>query len=416
VAAVAEFQVEVDPTDVGLDPERLARLDRHLAGYVDRGKIPNALAIVTRGGRVAHVFRYGDRDPRSGAPVENDTIWRIYSMTKPITAVAALILYEEGAFDLNDEVSKFIPSFADMRVYVGGPAVNPTTIPAQEPMRVWQTFAHTTGLTYEFFYSSIVDEMYRNAGFQPFTGREEFTLEQACERWASLPLLFEPGTEWNYSVSNDVLGRIVEVCGGMPLDEFCRTRIFEPLGMTDTGFHVPEEERERVAALYTPNPKNPDEAVPHPLVDVVRTTRPNYLSGGGGLYSTAHDYNRLQQLLLRGGELDGVRLLGRKTVELMASNHLPGGADLAEVGRPLYVDEPPAAGVGYGLGISVLLDPAAAKQLGSPGMLRWGGAANTDFFVDPAEELTGAFYTQLLPAYNPIRRDYRQLIYQALVD
>src|SRR5581483_7647332 len=238
-------------------------------------------------------------------------------------------------------VAKFIPSFEQLRVYVGGGPLAPTTVPAQEQMRVWHTFTHTSGLTYEFFYSSVVDAMYRNAGFQPFTGREQFTLEQACETWASLPLLFEPGTEWNYSVSNDVLGRIVEVCSGTALDEFCRTRIFEPLGMTDTGFQVPEEDRERVAALYTSNPKNPEEAVPHPLVDLVRTERPTYLSGGGGLYSTAHDYNRFQQLLLGRGELDGVRLLGRKTFELMASNHLPGGADLAQIGRPLYVDEPP---------------------------------------------------------------------------
>jgi CubicO group peptidase (beta-lactamase class C family) len=409
-----ELQVEVEPDKVGLDPVRLARLDRHLAHYVDSGRIPCALVVVARAGRIAHVFRHGSRDPRNDAPLEPDAIFRIYSMTKPITAAAALLLYEEGAFDLNDPVSKFIPSFADMRVYRGGSPLAPTTVPAQEPMRVWHTFTHTTGLTYEFFYSSVVDAMYRSAGFEPFRD-PDFTLEQACERWATMPLLFEPGTEWNYSVSNDVLGRIIEVTSGLPLDEFFRTRLFEPLGMRDTGFHVPEEHRERVAVLYTSDPAS-GLAVPHPIADRVRTKRPSFFGGGGGLYSTASDYHRFQQFLLNRGELDGVRLLGRKTVESMGSNHLPGGADLGQVGRPLYVDEPPMAGVGYGLGISVLLDPARARQLGSPGMLRWGGAANTDFFVDPAEQLTGSFFTQLLPAWNQIRRDYRQLIYQALVD
>jgi CubicO group peptidase (beta-lactamase class C family) len=416
MAAVAELQVEVDPDEVGLDRERLAHLDRHLARLVDGGTIPCALAVVARGGRVAHVFRHGDRDPRVGAPLEPDAIFRIYSMTKPVTAVAALLLYEEGAFDLNDPVAKFIPSFGEMRVYRGGSPLAPVTVPAQEQMRVWHTFTHTTGLTYEFFYSTAVDQMYRNAGFKPFSGHEEFTLEEACERWASIPLLFEPGSEWNYSVSNDVLGRIVEVVSGMRLDDFFRTRIFEPLGMPDTGFHVEAAKLDRVAALYTPDPQSPSRAVPHPLLDAVRTQRPSYLSGGGGLYSTAHDYHRFMQLLLRRGELDGVRLLSRKTVELMASNHLPGGADLGTFGRPLYVDEPPMAGVGYGLGISVLLDPAQAKEPGSPGRLRWGGAANTDFFVGPAEELTAAFFTQLLPANNQIRRDYRRLTYQAIVD
>jgi CubicO group peptidase (beta-lactamase class C family) len=413
VAAIAELQVEVEPSEVGLDPERLERLDAWLSRYVDAGRIPSGVVVVARGGRVAPIATAGHRDPRDESPLELDAIWRIYSMTKPITCAAALMLWEEGAFELTDPVSNFIPAFENVRVYRGGPPHAPSTTPAQEPMRIWHLFTHTSGMTYGFFYSTVVDALYRAAGFEPFVDKEAYTLEEACDRWAKLPLLFEPGTEWNYSVAHDVLGRVIEVASGKSLDEFFAERIFEPLGMTDSGFWVPEEKHERVAAMYTTKPGT-SEAVPHPQVMTFRREKPSFFGGGGGLYSTAHDYNRFVQMLAGAGEVDGVRVLARKTVELMTQNHLPGGADLAEIGRPLYVDDPPTSGVGFGLGVSVMLDPAQAKIAGSPGLFRWGGAANTDFFVDPAEEVTGAFYTQLLPAYNPIRRQYRQLIYQAI--
>ena len=415
---MAELKVEVEAAEVGFGDGRLARLDRHLARYVDDGRLPGWLVAVSRGGKVVHLSTYGMRDLEASRPVEVDTLFRIYSMTKPITSVAAMMLYEEGAFELTDPVSRFIPAFSDLRVYRRGSALAPLTEPACEPVRIWHLLTHTSGLTYGFHHAHPVDAMYREAGFEWGQPRG-LDLAACCDAWAGLPLLFQPGAEWNYSVSTDVLGRVVEVASGQTLDEFFATRIFGPLGMTDTRFWVDEDldrdAADRLAALYSPAPGT-RQAVRNDRMGKGALRRPDCLSGGGGLVSTAADYHRFTQMLLGRGQLNGTRLLGSRTVAYMTRNHLPGGADLETFGRPLFA-ETNFTGTGFGLGFSVVEDPAAGKSLGTAGEYAWGGAASTAFWVDPAEEITAIFLTQLLPSStHPIRPQLRQLVYQALVD
>lgn len=411
---MADIKIDVDAREAGFDAERLRRIDTHFAKYVDDGRLPGWLIAVARGGQIVHLSTYGQRDLESGAPVEVDTLWRIYSMTKPITSVAAMMLYEEGAFELKDPIHRWIPSFKDAQVYKQGSTLNFVTVPMTEPIRIWHLLTHTSGLTYGFHHAHPVDAMYRNAGYEwgAPAGKD---LAGVCDDWASLPLLFQPGSEWNYGVSTDVLGRVVEVASGMPLDEFFRTRIFEPLGMNDTAFQVREADRERIGGLYVRNPAD-GKAMRFDLMGDAALSKPSWFSGGGGLVSSAHDYHRFAQMLLRGGELDGVRLLGTRTVEYMTENHLPGGASLEEFGRPLF-SETTFAGMGFGLGFSVLENAAENKVLGSPGEFAWGGAASTAFWVDPVEDLTVLFFTQLLPSSTyPIRTQLKPLVYQALVD
>jgi CubicO group peptidase (beta-lactamase class C family) len=403
-----ELKVDTDADEVGFDAGRLERIDRHFARYVEEGQLPGWLIVVTRRGRVAHLSRCGHADVEAGRPVEVDTLWRIFSMTKPVTSVAAMMLFEEGAFDLTDPIARWLPEFAQPQVYVKGSALNPLTEPAIEPIRLWHLLTHTSGLTYGFHHAHPADEMYRAAGFEWGTP-PGLDLVACVERWAQLPLVFQPGSEWNYSVSSDVLGRLVEIVSGQPLDEFFRQRIFGPLGMNDTSFGT---EGENLAALYPPQPGT-RKAVRHNAFGAVGYGRPACLSGGGGLVSTAADYHRFTQFLLRRGELDGVRLLSPRTVALMTSNHLHGDADLEAYGRPLFA-EMPFNGFGFGLGFSVLKDAVKAKTLSSAGEFAWGGAASTAFWVDPAEELTAMFFTQLLPSStHPIRQHLR--VYQALV-
>jgi CubicO group peptidase (beta-lactamase class C family) len=413
---VGELKVEVDPAEVGLDPERLERIGRYFARYVDDGKLPGWLITVNRRGRLAYVASYGSRDLESGRPVEPDTLWRIYSMTKPITSVAAMLLWEEGGFELNDPVSRYIPAFGNVRVFTGGTDLRPVTVPATEPVRVWHLLTHTSGLTYGFMRAHPVDAIYRARGYE-WAWPPGTDLAAACEAWADMPLLFQPGTEWSYSVASDVLGRVVEVVSGQSLDEFFRRRIFEPLGMTDTAFHT--DDADRLATLYA---LGADGGLgPIGAMGAAALKPQTLLSGGGGLVSTAADYDRFTQMLLAregspAGELEGVRLLGPRTVAYMGRNHLPGHQDLAEFGRPLYA-EVPFAGTGFGLGFAVVIDPVPGKVPGSLGELSWGGAASTAFWVDRAEELTASFFTQLMPsnAY-PIRSQLRQLVYQAVLD
>jgi CubicO group peptidase (beta-lactamase class C family) len=333
-------------------------------------------------------------------------------MTKAITSVAAMILYEEGAYLLTDPIANWLPEFAEPRVYVKGSSLRPVTEPATEPIRVWHLLTHTAGLTYGFHYANPVDALYRAAGHEWGTPAGA-DLAECVRQWASLPLVFQPGAEWNYSVATDVLGRLVEVVSGQPLDAFFADRIFTPLGMTETAFWT--EETGRLAALYLPEPKT-KRAVRSNAFGALGTKPPDCLSGGGGLVSTAADYHRFTQMLLRGGELDGVRLLAPRTVALMASNHLPGHVDLEAYGRPLFA-EIPFDGYGFGLGFSVLEDPVKARTLASAGEFAWGGAASTAFWIDPDEDLTVAFYTQLLPSStHRIRQQLRQLVYQAMID
>ena len=414
---MSELEAEADPAEAGLDAGRLSRLDRLLARYVDEGLLAGWLVTVSRHGRLVHVSCRGSRDLEAGLPVETDTLWRLYSMTKPVTSVAAMMLYEEGAFALTDPVSVFIPSFADVRVYNGGSDLKPATVPATEPVRIWHLLTHTAGLTYGFHRVHPADSLYRAAGFE-WSSPRGTDLAAACDIWAGIPLLFQPGAEWNYSVATDVLGRVVEVASGQPLDKFFDTRIFSPLGMNDTGFYARPEQLPRLAALYTRG-KDGRAARLDALGEAAHRP-PDLLSGGGGLVSTAGDYHRFTQMLLPrtdspAGELDGVRLLSPRTVGYMARNHLPGGADLERFGRPLFA-EAPFRGVGFGLGFAVVIDPVPGKVVCSAGELSWGGAASTAFWIDPAEELTVSFFTQLLPSSTyPIRPQLRQLVYQAIV-
>jgi CubicO group peptidase (beta-lactamase class C family) len=409
-----EIAVTADASDLGFDPARLARLDAHFKKYVDDGRLPGWSLAVARDGEVAHVANYGFADIEAKRPLEGDAIFRIASMTKPICGVAAMILWEEGLFELRDHVKWYIPSFADQKVFRSGSTTNPRLDPVTEPMEMWHLFTHTAGLTYGFMYSHSVDQMYRNAGFEWGTPPDK-DLAGICDMLAALPLLFQPGAEWNYSMSIDVLGRVVEVLSGMSLGEFMKKRIFDPLGMTDTAFWVPEDKIDRLASLYVMNPAD-RKAMRLDAMAGGATRRPLAEMGGGGLSSTMSDYMKFAMMLRNGGELNGVRILSPRTVSYMASNHLPDGADLSEFGRPLFA-ETAFDGVGFGLTMSVTLDPVKAKVPGSVGDYGWGGAFSTIFTVDPVEDLVYLFMTQLMPSSaHPIRPQFKQLVHQALVD
>ncbi|MEY4044040.1 MAG: hypothetical protein RL644_308 [Actinomycetota bacterium] len=409
-----EIAVTADASDLGFDPARLARLDAHFKKYVDDGRLPGWSLAVARDGEVAHVANYGFADIEAKRPLEGDAIFRIASMTKPICGVAAMILWEEGLFELRDHVKWYIPSFADQKVFRSGSTTNPRLDPVTEPMEMWHLFTHTAGLTYGFMYSHSVDQMYRNAGFEWGTPPDK-DLAGICDMLAALPLLFQPGAEWNYSMSIDVLGRVVEVLSGMSLGEFMKKRIFDPLGMTDTAFWVPEDKVDRLASLYVMNPAD-RKAMRLDAMAGGATRKPLAEMGGGGLSSTMSDYMKFAMMLRNGGELNGVRILSPRTVSYMASNHLPDGADLSEFGRPLFA-ETAFDGVGFGLTMSVTLDPVKAKVPGSVGDYGWGGAFSTIFTVDPVEDLVYLFMTQLMPSSaHPIRPQFKQLVHQALVD
>ncbi len=415
-----ELQVSTDPAEVGLDPARLGRVDRRLARWVDDGQLPGFLVTVARHGKLVHVGRYGSRNVEEGLPVETDTRWRIYSMTKPVTSVAAMMLYEEGAFELGDPITKWLPEFAETRIYVAGSAQKPVTAPQMEPIRVRHLLTHTSGLTYGFHHAHPVDAMYRARGHEWGTPPGADSAD-VCRQWASVPLVFQPGSEWNYGVSTDVLGRLVEVISGLPLDAFFEQRIFAPLGMRNTSFGLREDdELESLARLYAAVPGQPGGAAtgfaPLDAMGVAAHSKPAFLSGGGGLVSTAGDYLRFTELLRRGGSYDGGRLLGSRTIAHMTRNHLPGNQDLESFGRPLFA-ETPLRGVGFGLGFSMVIDPVRYGVVSSVGDYSWGGAASTAFYVDPVEDVTVGFFTQLLPSSTlPIRNYLRALVNQALVD
>ncbi len=405
------MELETTPEAVGLDGARLGRVSAWMRRQVEEGRLPGLVVAVARRDRLVFLDHCGQRDLEAGAAMTPDTVFRIYSMTKPVTTVAALMLYEEGRFQLDDPIERYLPEFAAPRVYVGGEGEAVETVRAETPITVRQLMTHTAGLTYGFLGETPVDALYRARGvdFQ----RGDTPLAELVALLAEQPLLFQPGTRWNYSVATDVLGRLVEVLSGETLERFLAERILAPLGMRDTAFHVPEHALDRFAACYTPGKEGGLEPIDPARGS--RFTRPMVtFSGGGGLVSTAADYLRFARMLARGGELDGVRLLGRKTVATMTMNHLPG--DLAAMGQARFA-ETSYEGIGFGLGVSVMLDPARAQIMGSPGEYAWGGAASTAFWVDPAEELIVVLLTQLVPssAY-PLRRELRVLTYQALVD
>jgi len=402
------------PETVGLSRARLARIDQFLKDrYVDAGKLPGALTLVARKGEIAHLGVVGQADVERGTPLKEDSIFRIYSMTKPLTSVALMMLVEEGAIALDDPVEKFIPAWKDLGVFEAGVApVFMTRRPAR-PMQVVDLLRHTSGLTYGFQNRTNVDAAYRKAAFGGVDSK--LPLEGMIAELAKLPLEFSPGEAWNYSVSTDVVGYLVQVVSGMPFQDFLRTRLIAPLGMTDTDFHVPADKADRFVACYARGPKG-ELALQDDPKKSSYLAPPSFYSGGGGLVSTAADYLKFSQMLLNGGTLNGTRYLSRKTIALMTANHLPGGQDLTQMSRSLF-SEATNAGIGFGLGFAVNLDPAKALISSSKGEYYWGGAASTAFWVDPAEELVVVFMTQLMPSSTyPIRRELRTLVYSAFDD
>lgn len=411
---MSELQVTIDPKEVGMSAERLKNIDQHFKQYVDDGRLPGYACTIARYGQLVHVSKYGNRDIEAGLPIELDTMYRIYSMTKPITSIACMMLVEEGKLQLTDEVSAYIPEFANTRVFTGGSSLKPITEPIAKPMRVWHLLTHTAGLTYSFNYSDAVDDMYRRAGFD-FGVVQTDNLEAMCNRYAALPLVFQPGSSWNYSVATDVLGRVVEVASGMSLDQFFQTRILQPLGMHDTGFDVPAAKASRLAALYNVNTKD-NTTIRLTGIEGNVLKPPAAYSGGGGLVSTASDYWRFLQMLENGGELDGARIVSPTTIDLMTLNHLPGNHDISQFGRTLG-EEVFYDGLGFGLGFAVVVDQARTRVACSNGTYSWGGMASTAFWIDPVEEITATFYTQLIPSTTyPIRPVLRSLVYGAITE
>jgi CubicO group peptidase (beta-lactamase class C family) len=412
IAMRADVRVEATPEDVGMSSTRLENVSRLVQGYVDEEKLPGAISLVARHDRVVHFQTYGSMDVERHAPMRADAVFRFYSMTKPIVSVALMTLYEQGKFQLDDPASRFIPQLKDLKILVDGSADNfQVRDPARE-MTVRDLLMHTSGLVARDT-ASPVGELYRRAGFAG--ADSQFTLAEMIDRLARIPLQCDPGTRWIYGISTDLVGYLCEVIGGQPLDRFLDERVLGPLGMLDTSFSVPAEKVDRFAANYAPRAGSPR----YKLVDDPATssyTRPRtYFSGAGGLVSTAADYLRFCRMLANGGELDGARILGPRTLQLMTLNHLPGGKDLATMAQ--NAGETQREGQGFGLGFAVLLDPTVAQIIGTPGEFYWGGAASTAFFVNPREDLIMLFLTQLRPSSTyPIRRELRSTIYSAITD
>jgi CubicO group peptidase (beta-lactamase class C family) len=410
--------MKVNPAGAGLDERRLERITEHLQGrYIDTGRIAGCQVAVYRHGQVGYYRALGNRDRERALPVEEDTIWRIYSMTKPIVGVGLMALYERGHFQLSDPVTRWLPEWQDLKVRETAEDGTERLADAR-PMTVRDLMMHMSGLG--FGGGRTLQQMFSSEnkdGFAPGARRGPgMTLASMVERYAGYPLEFQPGTRWYYTVSIDICGRLIEIMSGQRLDEYLRDTVFTPLGMTDTAFYVPDDKVSRFSACY-----RRDETKNLLLADDPQESRyrqePTFLSGSGGLVSTMPDYLRFCEMLVHGGELDGVRILGRKTVELMATNHLPGDGDMAQFAMTGGYGEVGFSGMGFGLTVSVSKGPAATGVIGSAGEYMWGGAASTIFWVDPAEDLTAVFMTQLIPSatFN-FRGQLRALIYPAIVD
>ena len=413
------------PESVGMSKAALDRLETHLRlRYVEAGRFPGTQLLVYRRGKIVRSTVQGFADLERRAPVRDDTIFRIYSMTKPITSVAFMMLVEEGRVALDEPVHKYIPEWKNLGVFQAGTVPAFLTRPPARPMLIVDLLRHTSGLTYGFQQRSNVDAAYREKKIGEVV--KAGTLKTMIEDLAKIPLEFSPGEAWNYSVSTDVIGYLVGLISGKPFEQFLKERIFNPLGMSDTDFFVPADKAHRFAACYSADPQGgmtfhaTERKGGLTLQDDPATSSflspPSFISGGGGLCSTAADYLTFCRALLNGGELGGVRLLGPKTLKLMTSNHLPGGVDLPTLSRSLF-SEAAYHGIGFGLGFSVTMNPAQTLIAGSAGEYAWGGAATTSFFIDPAEELITIFMTQVLPssAY-PVRRELRSMVYAAITD
>jgi len=408
-----------DQVTAGLLTERLGRIDSLLQQrYLDPGKLAGVVTLVARRGEIAHFSALGEMDSERAKPMELDTIARIYSMSKPITSVALMTLYEEGQFQLDQPVSDFIPAWSELGVWRMGTHPNWVTTTPERPMTVRDLLSHQAGLTYSFQLRHPVDAAYRDLGIlnrAEDLALPDETLAEAAAKLVQVPLLFSPGTAWNYSVATDICGYLVELISGQAFDAFLDTRIFAPLGMEDTGFHVPDAKLDRFAACYSPTAEGGRVLQDDPETSAYRQP-PRLLSGGAGLVSTATDYFRFCQMLLNGGELDGARVLSRKTIDLMTQNHLPPGASLATAVPPGVYGEPTQAGSGFGLGFSVLSDLSRAQIVGSVGQYAWAGAASTQFWIDPVEEVVVVFLTQLLYGAYPIQRELQVLVNAAFAD
>lgn len=411
------------PEAVGLSASRLARLDEVMRRrYVDSGHLPGVLTMVYRRGALAHIGMSGHMDLERGKSMREDAIFRIYSMSKPITAVALMMLVEEGAIGLDDDVATHIPSWKNLGVYATGvPSLVPTgepvfmTTPVERRMKVVDLVTHTSGLTYGFMNRTNVDRAYRRARIAEFNA--EGGLDAMVEQLSRLPLEFSPGSAWNYSVSIDVMGYLVQKLSGMSFGEFLRARLFEPLGMTDTAFWCPAEKVERFTSCYQPKEggglKLQDDAG-----SSMFAAPPGLESGGGGMVSTAHDYMRFCRMMLHGGTLDGVQILSPKTVALFSLNHLPDNRELASMAPPGLFSEAGYSGIGFSIGCGVNIDVARTRLPGTLGEYFWGGAASTAFWIDPKEELAVVFMTQVIGSdvRLTLRRDLRTLVYSAMTE
>ena len=395
----------VDPDSLGLDSVVLENIRQYLNDtYVDDGKYVGTMTLVSRKGQVAYLDSLGFMDRENKRPMQEDAIFRIYSMSKAITSIAIMQLYEKSKFRLDDPVYWYIPSWKNLRVYQSGVYPNFLTSRPERHMTIRDLLTHMSGLTYDFMYKSNVDAAYRKTKVQ-----QAETLEEFVEILSTLPLEFSPGNKWNYSVSTDVLGYLVEVISGMKLEEYFNTNIFEPLNMEDTSFSCPQEKVDRLASLYEHVPNGEPRLLEIPFLNT------KMVSGGGGLFSTMADYHNFCSMLLNQGEFNGKRLIGRKTLELMTVNHLPNNQDLTEMSESAF-SETPYAGVGFGLGFSVMLDPAKSQTTSDIGEYGWGGAASTVFMINPKEDMFIIFLTQLLPSSTyQVRRELRSLVYSSLM-
>jgi CubicO group peptidase (beta-lactamase class C family) len=407
--------METDAKAAGMDPTRLARIDEHLRrNYVDRGRVAGCQVAVMRRGAVAHYSAVGLADRERGVPVSEDTIWRIYSMTKPISAVALMTLYERGMFALSDPVSRFIPSWANLQVAEVDESGATRLVEPSRPVQIRDLMMHTAGIGYGIANADLEVEQLGTRSRARF--RVDSDLTAMAERLGQTPLRFHPGTHWLYSLGLDVCGRLVEIMSGRRFDEYLASEIFAPLGMSDTAFYVKPGDVARFAASYGRNADKQLILVDDPAQSVY-LSEPSFLSGGGGLVSTIGDYLRFAEMMRRGGELDGRRILGRKTVELMTINHLPGGGTMPDFALAGGYGEAGFEGKGFGLSMAVSAGPAQAAVIGSAGEYMWGGAASTTFWVDPAEDLVVVFMTQFLPSgtFN-FAGQLRALVYPAIVD
>jgi CubicO group peptidase (beta-lactamase class C family) len=399
------------PSDLGFDPVRLARIDAHVrAKYIDGGRFPHAALLIGRGDEVAHLSVMGEARP--GEALKEDAIFRVASMTKPVTSIAFMQLVEQGRVALTDPLAKYLPEFAKTGVFVSGGGNTPfVTRPPATPIRMVDLLRHTSGLTYSFQERSNIDAAYRKLGFERF---DSGPIDAFVWEVANLPLEFDPGTAWNYSVSTDVLGAVVERISGQSLSDYFAEHIFAPLGMIDTQFEVPADKLPRMPDCYVWHPETRMK-----LYDPGATSawgrKPGYYSGGGGLTSTLADYHRFARMLLNQGELDGARIVAPHTLKLMTANHLPGGGDLTQHSKSMF-SEADYAGQGFGLGFGVSIDAAQTLLPGNTGEFYWGGMFSTAFFVDPVDDVIMIFMTQLMPssAY-PVRREIKTMLYSALV-